>query len=299
MSFRTPHSTVSRKPNHVVGDPTPLPLDSAEFAVNYHKASHWDEMISMNITAETPVIFGQNFTWVDLHNATYLLAHNAQPSNDETWWEDLLAFVEQRKENDERPIKLEHDPAGSFRQLSTTALTKAGFVKGSTSKPFIIKSFSGTADQKSPAAPRLDHSKFEILPTVPGDDLFQKRIDLECTFYPYTEKHIARLGPALTYMTEIGCDKHHVVVERATSKVVSYVTMRYARGVAYLQGAGTATDFRRRGLTRALLHKATEETMARGFPGMATSAWDERAEMTWAALGFTGLGSPHSEWIRI
>ncbi|KAJ3144758.1 hypothetical protein HDU89_007802 [Geranomyces variabilis] len=296
MSGTAP-STTFRGLNHVTEDPTPLPLDSLEYAANYHKASHWDEGISMNVTAERPVVINSDFTWFGMRTAIYLLAHNAQPSNDETWKRDFLAFVEQRKsEGDERAIKLDYDDKGrSFRQLSAAALTGMGFTKANTSKPFIIRPFA--AGMSDPVVATLDR-EFEILPTVPRDALWQKRIDLECTFFPYSAQHTARLDPALTYMAEIGCDKHHVIVERATGKVMTYVTMRYARGVAYLQGAGTAAEFRRRGLVRVLLGKATEEAVAMGYPGMATSAWDERAQKTWHALGFTVRGNSHTEWIR-
>ncbi|OQR83052.1 hypothetical protein ACHHYP_15152 [Achlya hypogyna] len=125
---------------------------------------------------------------------------------------------------------------------------------------------------------------------------WDQRIQVESDLFGYPATgYVDRLRIALAHM--LPQDAHWLALD-ATGKAIGYMTMRYTRGVAYLQGAGVLAAFRRRGITRHLLSLAIDDARAKGFDALVTTGWDDAADTTWHNLGFTKILGTLETWER-
>ncbi|KDO22433.1 hypothetical protein SPRG_12714 [Saprolegnia parasitica CBS 223.65] len=114
--------------------------------------------------------------------------------------------------------------------------------------------------------------------------MWTDRVRVEAILFGYPPTgYVDRLRVALAHM--FPRDVHWLAYD--DSDVIGYMTLRYTRGVAYLQGAGVLATHRRRGLTRHLLSLAIRDAMEKTYTTMVTTGCDAPAEATWTALGFS------------
>ncbi|KAJ3174593.1 hypothetical protein HDU87_007075 [Geranomyces variabilis] len=273
---------------------TPLSIDSPSYSFAYLQSSCWDEGLSMNVAHPERIIVGPHFVLIrDARRDRLLSPASQSPATDESFAGDIRAFLEQRGDERNRIADINLDVGvGPFADLSPAVLSALDFEAVGTPGHFAVWRFAKESQTPAPTLP----VGFEIHNTVPGDAYFHQRVALESKLFPISESYAARLPGALAHMVTIGSDQHWVVVEKAADRVVSYNTMRYGRGIAYLQNGGTEEAYRRKGFVRALMHVAEKDARERGYDGMGTTGCDDRAWATWAAIGFTEKVRKPQSW---
>ncbi|KAJ3006759.1 hypothetical protein HKX48_009485 [Thoreauomyces humboldtii] len=266
----------------------PLALDSPDYHRAFMENCHFDEAISIHLETFTA---GPPFSSI---STTRLLDHTNPCSNDQTFEQDVQHWIASRPVGTEwKPVRLHHG-LGCFPNVTHDGLATAGFRPSGTGH-YITTDFS--VPLTLPTAGSLSDA-FTIRETTSSDVYFPKLIALQASLYPYPAAYLARLSRAMHYMSSIGTDVHHVAIDRETDEVAAEITVRYARGCAYLQSGGTAERYRRKGLCKWIFAVAVEEARRRGFGGMATVAHDERARLCWESCGFTTKGGEWTEWIK-
>ncbi|RKO88073.1 hypothetical protein BDK51DRAFT_42504, partial [Blyttiomyces helicus] len=102
------------------------------------------------------------------------------------------------------------------------------------------------------------------------------RVSIEQILFRSSSDQCRRLDIALRYLAHTrGSDFN--VVARFDGGLIGFINMRYARGVAYLQGAGVVKEWRLKGVMRAMLERAVVQAKERGFEVIFTRAFDEPA----------------------
>ncbi|KAJ3014177.1 hypothetical protein HKX48_005302 [Thoreauomyces humboldtii] len=304
-------------PGHLTEDPTPLPLSSPDYLNAALKACKWDEAISTNLASSSPLVVGPLFTYVKRSRLQTLLSHDHDHSkeggsSDKSFKEDVETLCRDLTEETGSGTGIQFKltrGCGSFGQVSTTTLEETGFQRKGDAGVFHLKRFTSPSHPSSPSSSSsssslsisflLDRS-FDFLTPVPGDPIWNDVTSLPSIVHGWSPHYTAKLPLALNYMSNVGVAVHHVARERSTGTLVAEICVFYARGVAYVQGAVTRPEFRRRGLCRRLFEGVEREARGRGYPGMVVvpGDGDERATATWVNLGFGEVVGEFETWVR-
>ncbi|KAJ3007424.1 hypothetical protein HKX48_009119 [Thoreauomyces humboldtii] len=285
----------------------PISVDSPDYNRGYIRSSGFDEALSMTRCRPTIKLVladpdqGIPFSYLRYQSLSRIMLPGSDNLTDESFARDMTTFLATHRSEGRQgcPVEISTGIA-PFDNLSDSTLTSFGFVLEPPKKDgrpqFAVRRFANHPPPAPSAVLAPVADAFDILPTAPHDAYFQKRVDLEKKMFPYGEAYLSNLPGALTHMCDVGSDRHWVAVDRTTDLVVSYTTMRYGRGIAYLQNAGTEQAYRRKGLSRALHEMAANDALERGFDGMATNGFDDQAWACWIAMGFVEDRSPFKHW---
>ncbi|KXS13100.1 hypothetical protein M427DRAFT_58999 [Gonapodya prolifera JEL478] len=255
----------------------------------YVQAAHWDEALSMSIGSSTSdIVSGPPFLAIDSPKSLTLLTFN-DPHQTDAALEQALGQVVSANRN--KRIVIE---AGAFGPVALDAqvLLRLGFAQAKEGATPRVKALTATA--AAPQTPSDAEAVSLALPeglrlirVFPTSPEWGHRIDIErILFYAFDKdgSYCTRLKIALEDMCAKG-DENYLTMDG--DSVAGYMTMRYGRDVAYLQGAGVLEQYRKKGITRAMLNVCVQDAIAKGFDSMVTAGWGEQAERAWIAMGFT------------
>ncbi|EQC35267.1 hypothetical protein SDRG_07493 [Saprolegnia diclina VS20] len=243
-----------------------------------HKALHaasvqamlWDEAISMAVAQAVEPTKSHSFYQLAKPASILLLDHDSD--NIAESMRHLLASLDASQTPAIETMFPTPLPADA-------GLKAFGFVRSAGQTIRAMAPLRDTTEE-SPCQPGLRVCRVLSL----DDAEWADRLRIEAILFGYPPTgYVDRLRVALAQM--FSRDVHWLAYD--DNAVVGYMTLRYTRGVAYLQGAGVLATHRRRGLTRHLLSLAILDAMDKKYTTMVTTGCDAPAEATWTALGFT------------
>ncbi|KAJ3112052.1 hypothetical protein HK100_002462 [Physocladia obscura] len=246
------------------------------------KCSSWDESIPMSIASDTSILTpGPPFMKLTTPKSITLFEYNAPLPEPETAERELQTVVQEADATGKQQITIQIETFGPVVP-SKKFLSSLGFVE-QKGQQVRIKNIANV--QNSNGSNISVPVGFEILKVSPdsGSD-WTERLDIEIMLFGYPPAHAAKLSPALEYMHARG-DEHYIVKHLDRGVAAGYMTMRYTHGLAYLQGAGVLEEYRKKGLTRALLNVCVGDAKRKGFTSIATTGWNDAAEKAWEAMG--------------
>ncbi|RKO87076.1 hypothetical protein BDK51DRAFT_42281 [Blyttiomyces helicus] len=269
---------------------TPLAVSDPEFLSACTKTSRWDEMISMSLgsthIAHNP---GPPFrSWTNASGKDLrLLEYTAPNGTASSLAADLSALLATCKPG--TTIEVLSETFGPIKP-SPELLQSLGFVASSGG---VVR----TLEIPASYTPTTAFPAGVTLHPVTTELDWADRVSIEQILFSYPLKgdYVRRLDVALRYLANDRRSDFNVIA-RHEGSVIAYINMRYARGVAYLQGAGVMASWRKRGLMRAMLERAVVEAQGKGFAVVMTRAWDEDARKAWVAMGFAGALVCDSKW---
>ncbi|OQS01942.1 hypothetical protein THRCLA_05634 [Thraustotheca clavata] len=240
------------------------------------KAMEWDETLSMSIAQEIFPMTTLAFYQLIKPARVFLLDHVG---------EDLQSDLESLIASTPKPTTI----STSFpKRVPASIMEDLGFEysPGQTIRLMLL-------DDNDSVSPVPAGVIIQKIASLDDKEMWEERILVEAELFQYPPTgYIDRLRVGLATMFEN--DTHFLAFDNI--KVIGYMTMRYTRGIAYLQGAGVLEPYRRQGITRHLLDLAKQDAKSKNFISMVTTGWNDAAEATWASLGFTTVLGTLETW---